>query len=102
MQKALLVVAVIAGLLIAYVDSRPNWDDAGITVSSLVLSAAIIGLFVRRKPWLFGFAVGIWIPIFQIYRAGDFRLLVVLVFPMIGVHAGWALRKAMLKSHHLA
>src|SRR5690348_15783000 len=29
MQKILLILGVLAGLLIAYVDSRPTWDDTG-------------------------------------------------------------------------
>ncbi len=100
MQKALFVVAVVAGLLIAYVDSRPTWDDTGITVAGLVLTAAIVGFFVQRQPWFFGLAIGIWIPIVPIYKTGDFKLLVVLLFPMIGVYAGWAVRKAVRRSSH--
>jgi hypothetical protein len=80
------------GLLIAWVDSRPGWDDAGITILALTLSAAIIGLFVRRRAWMYGLAVGLWIPLRGILVAHDFLLLVVLLFPMAGVHAGWALR----------
>ena len=93
MQKALLAAAAAAGLLIAWVDTRPGWDDAGITVFALFLSAAIIGLFVRRWAWLFGLAVGIWLSLWEILVTGDPLFLVLLAFPMAGVHAGWALRK---------
>ena len=92
MQKGLLVAALAAGLLIAWVDSRPGWDDAGITVFALFLSAGIIGLFVRRRAWLFGLAVGIWLSLWEILVTGDPLFLVLLAFPMAGVHAGWALR----------
>src|SRR5689334_18066823 len=36
MQKILLAIAVIAGLFYAYVDSRPTWDDTGITVGIIL------------------------------------------------------------------
>ena len=93
MQKALFAAAAAVGLLIAWVDMRPGWDDAGVTVLALFLSAGIIGLFVRRRAWLFGLAVGIWISLWGIVAARDPLFLVLLAFPMAGVHAGWALRK---------
>jgi hypothetical protein len=96
-QKTLLMVALITGLLIAYVDSRPSWDDTGITVFGLLLSAAIIGLFVRRRPWCYGLAVGAWIPVYQLYQSHDFRFVLVLIFPMAGLYIGWGLRTAVLR-----
>jgi len=92
-QKALLAAALAAGLLIAWVDTRPGWDDAGVTVFALFLSAGIIGLFVRRRAWLFGLAVGIWISLWGTLASRDPLFLVLLAFPTAGVHAGWALRK---------
>jgi len=41
---ALLIAAVTIGLAIAWVDSRPHWDDSGITAGSLLLSAGVLGL----------------------------------------------------------
>ncbi len=34
----LLAAAVAVGLLIAWVDSRPNWDDTGILVGAILLA----------------------------------------------------------------
>ena len=79
MQKALLAAAVAVALLITYIDSLPTWDDAG-----------VIGLFVRRRPWLFTLAIGLWIPLRGILLTHDFRLLIVLLFPLVGVYAGRA------------
>ncbi len=93
MQKALFAAALAAGLLIAWVDARPGWDDAGVIVFALFLSAGIIGIFVRRRAWLFGLAVGIWISLWGILVSRNPLFLVLLAFPMAGVHAGWALRK---------
>ena len=40
----LLVAAVLVGLAIAYVDSRPTWDATGDRVLSLIISAGVFGL----------------------------------------------------------
>lgn len=93
MQKGLLAAAVAAGLLIAWVDSRPTWDDARITASALFIGAGIVGLFVRRRPWLFGLAVGLWIPLRGIVLRHDARFLLTLLFPLAGVYAEWGIRK---------
>jgi len=98
MQRVLLIVAVIVGLLITYLDSRPNWDDAGITAFSLLLSAAILGLFVERRAWLYGLAIGVWIPVIQIFETHDFKLVLVLIFPIAGVYAGWVSAKPCAES----
>jgi hypothetical protein len=96
-QRVLLAAAAAAGLLVTYVDSRPNWDDTGITVFALLFLSGIIGLFVRLRPWLFGLAIGIWLPLGAIILTHDLRFLGVLVFPMAGVYAGWGLRRLAIK-----
>lgn len=93
MQKGLLAAAVAAGLLITWVDSLPTWDNTGITASVLFIGAGIIGLFVRRRPWLFGLAVGLWIPLRGIALRHDARFLLALLFPLAGVYAGWGVGK---------
>ncbi len=91
MHIVLWAAAATVGLLIAYIDSLPTWNDSGITALALLLSGGITGLFVRRRPWLFGLALGVWIPLRGIFLAHDSRFLIVLLFPLAGVYAGWAL-----------
>jgi len=102
MQKILLVCALVSGLLIAYVDSRPTWDDTGITVFALLVTSGIIGLLVQRRPWLYALAIGLWIPLWGIIHAQNVSMLLVLLFPFVGVYAGWALRLVVQKTLHLA
>ena len=40
----LLILAVIIGLIIGWVDSRPTWDDAGVTVGMILLVTAMFGV----------------------------------------------------------
>jgi hypothetical protein len=102
MQRILLAAAVVVGLLIAYVDSLPKWDDTGITVFALVFCGGVLGLIVRRRPWLYGLAVGLWLPLRSIVLTHDFRFLAVLLFPLAGAYAGWGLQKLIAKSSPLS
>jgi hypothetical protein len=93
-----LVAAAAAGIAIAYIDSRPGWDDTGITAFGLLGAALVIALASPRRPWLTALAVGIWIPAHAWARSGDPKSLVMLVvvgFPLAGAYAGAAVRRAM-------
>ena len=100
MYKIYLALALGAGLLIAYVDTLPHWDDTGITVFALLLSSGLFGLLTQRRPWLVGLAVGLWIPLHGIIWNHDFSMLFVLIFPMAGAFAGWGLSKIIRKTWH--
>ena len=102
MQKVYFIAALAAGLLIAYVDSLPNWNDDGITVFALLLTGGIIGLLVERQPWLFGLAIGLPLPLHAILVGGDFKMFIVLLFLLLGVYAGWGLRRVLQKTLHSA
>jgi hypothetical protein len=98
MQRILLAAALVVGLAIAYVDSLPKWDDTGITVFALVFCGGILGLIVRRRPWLYGLAVGLWLPLRAIVLTHDLKFVGVLAFPLAGAYAGWGLHKLIAKS----
>lgn len=102
MQTLLLGIAVLAGLFSAYVDSRPNWDDTGILVGGLLLISGLLTLLGHRRPWLIALAIGIWIPIHDIYLSHDFRLLIILLIPLIGAYGGWLVRLGIRKTFHPA
>lgn len=108
-QKVLLAVAILTGLFIAFVDSRPTWDDTGITAGAMLLSSGLFTLLGYRRPWLIALAIGLWTPLYETYLSHNFRLpgvilfpLVVLLIPTIGAYAGWAVRLGMRKTLHLA
>jgi hypothetical protein len=96
--RILMVCAIACGLAIAYVDSRPNWDDAGITAGLMVLVAAAFGVLGPRRPWLWALAVGIWIPAHAIADARSSAsgfMPLVLLFPLGGAWLGRLLRSTM-------
>jgi hypothetical protein len=102
MQKVLLAVGVLFGLFAAYVDSRPTWDDTGVLVFGLLAGAGLLTLLGYRRPWLMALAVGLWIPLHHIYLSYDWALLLVLLFPLVGAYAGWAVRLGVRKTLHTA
>ena len=102
MQSLLLAVAVLAGLFSAYVDSRPTWDDTGVLAGGLLLVSGLLTLLGHRKPWLIALAVGIWIPLHDIYLSHDLRMLFVLLIPLVGAYAGWLVRLGIRKTLHPA
>jgi hypothetical protein len=92
----LLVVSIIIGVAVAYVDSRPTWDDTGITAGVMLLMAGLLGLLGPQRPWLWAIGVGIWIPAYALVRAPSLptlAMLMVLVFPFVGAYLGAATRR---------
>jgi hypothetical protein len=102
MQSVLLAIAVLAGLFSAYVDSRPTWDDTGILAGGLLIVSGLLTLLGHRRPWLIALAVGIWIPLHDIYLSHDVRMLLVLLFPLVGAYGGWLVRMGIRKTLHPA
>ncbi len=102
MQNLLLGIAVLAGLFSAYVDSRPNWDDTGILVGGLLLVSGLLTFLGYRRPWLIALAVGIWIPVYEIFKSHDIMMLVILLVPLIGAYGGWLVRLGIQKTFHPA
>jgi hypothetical protein len=102
MQNLLLTVALLAGLFSAYVDALPKWDDTGILAGGLLLVSGLLTLLGHRRPWLIALAVGLWIPLHDIYLTHNVSMLLVLLFPLVGAYAGWAVRLGIRKSLNIA
>lgn len=102
MQNLLLGIAVLAGLFSAYIDSRPTWDDTGILVGGLLLVSGLLTLLGHRRPWLIALAVGLWIPMFEIFKTHDLMMVIVLFIPLIGAYGGWLVRLGIRKTFHPA
>ena len=66
----LVMLSTAIGLVIAYVDSQPTWDDTGITATMLLLTSALVSGVSARRPWLWAILIGAWIPIFEVSSAG--------------------------------
>jgi hypothetical protein len=97
LDRRVWLAASIIGIAIAFVDSRPAWDDAGVTAFLLVAAGALCGFAAPRQPWRWVLAVGIWICTFALIRSASFDALVMLsvvLFSLSGAYAGAAIRCA--------
>lgn len=87
-------IATLVGVAIAYVDSRPTWDDTGVTAAALLLAAFAAAAVAGRWPWLWALLVGGWIPAAAIAAGRDPSAALALVFAVIGAYAGYAASRA--------
>ena len=90
-------IAVVIGIFICWIDSRPNWDDSGITAGMIFLSTAILGFVSPRYAYVWGLSVGIWIPLVGILLDHNFGSLIALVVAMGGAYVGAVISKAIKK-----
>ncbi len=85
----LLVVALSLGTFIAYVDSRPTWDDTGVTAGVILIVSGLLGLAQPRGAWLWALAVGLWVPLLPwLAGRGNPAALIALVVAFIGAFGG--------------
>ena len=95
MALAMAILAAAAGLLIAWVDSRPTWDDAGITAGMIFLTAALFGALRPSRALVWALAVGAWVPLIGIIGHRNFGSLLALAVAFSGAYAGALARRAL-------
>jgi hypothetical protein len=94
-EVGLIVLAAFAGGAIAFLDSRPGWDDTGITVGLLLLAAGAAAFASGRRPWLWAVLVGAWTPGVEMATGGSVASLAALAFASLGAFGGWAIRRSL-------
>jgi hypothetical protein len=87
-------VSAIGGLAIAYMDSRPGYDDTGVTAVLLISVAAVAAAIGGTRPWLWAILVGAWTPIIEISSGGSTGSLLAMVFAGLGASVGFLARRA--------
>ena len=89
------VAALAMGIAIGYVDSRPGWDDTGVTAGLLALAAAIVAAVDGRRPWLWTALVGLPLAIIEVPQTGSAAPLAGLLFAAVGASIGLVARRAL-------
>lgn len=88
----LFLLAILAGLILAWVDSRPGWDDTGLTTGMAVIVTALFGYLHPERPWIWGLAIGLWTPLFSFVSHGDYKMILVTLFSFAGAYLGSSVR----------
>jgi hypothetical protein len=96
MNRILLPIATAVGLSLGYVDSRPGWDDTGITAGLLLLVAATFGGLAPQRPWLWALCIGGWVPVFGILARANYGSVIAIAFAFAGAYGGMLLRRAFM------
>jgi hypothetical protein len=90
---ALALTACLIGCGIGYIDSRPGWDDTGITAGALLLSGVIFGSAMPKRAWLTGLALGVPVFMMNVALHGNYgsalAIGIALVGAGIGALSGW-------------
>ena len=87
----LALVAGAIGLTLGYLDSRPTWDDTGITAALLLLTSAMGAGLSGRRPWQWALLTGIWIPLFEVGGAAGLAAFAALGVSTVGAIGGYLL-----------
>jgi hypothetical protein len=97
-KVGILVAALIVGWTITWVDSRPTWDDTGITAMSILATGMMFGALMPKQAWLAALAVGAWIPLLGVVRHGNYAAGLALLFAFAGAYSGALIRKLLGKN----
>ena len=97
-EWVLLAVALIMGVAITYVDSRPTWDDTGITAAAVGGTCAVLGFLAPRRAWLWALAVGAGIPILALLLHHNVASLLALAIAVLGAALGAGIRIASIRA----
>ena len=91
----LLALAILAGLVITWIDSRQGWDDTGITAALILLASGGFTALRPARPWLWALAVGCWIPLWGIVTAANYGSLLALAVAFLGAYTAALVMKSI-------
>lgn len=89
------ILAVICGVTIAWIDTRPHWDDTGVTVGLVLLSAAVCGALSPPRAWLWALIIGGAVFGANAVLHGTYAAVAAVVVAMIGAYAGAWMKKRL-------
>ena len=91
----LLILALTLGLLIGWVDTRPTWDDTGVTAAAIIAIAVLFGVAMPNHAWVWALAIGSGISVLNIALNGNYEALLSLLVAFVGSYIGVFVRKAI-------
>jgi hypothetical protein len=88
-----LLVALATGASIGYVDSRPGWDDTGVTALAVLVVSGALAFWEPRFAWCSALLVGGFIPLIE-GRGGNDGSILALVVAAVGSAVGYFAARA--------
>ena len=82
------------GCAIGFVDSRPTWDDTGITAGSIFLASLVVTAVRPRSAWLTGLLIGVPVLAFNLALHGGFASAIAVIIALAGAGIGYLIGKA--------
>ena len=92
---AVLILCITFGSIIGWIDTRPNWDDTGITVGMILISTIICGGLSPSRAWLWALIVGGTVFAANFILHGNYGSAVALVIALVGAYVGAGIRKGL-------
>lgn len=89
------VIGLAVGLGIGYVDSRPTWDDTGITAGAVFLAAAVLAAARPSVAWLTGLAVGVPILAMNVLLHANYGSVIAVAIGLVGSVVGYLVGKLL-------
>jgi hypothetical protein len=89
-RLAVPILALVAGLAIAWVDTRPTWDDTGVTAVAIAIAAGLAAVLGSR-PWLAAALVAGPLLVAGLAH-GNTGVLLAIPFALAGAYAGRLVR----------
>jgi hypothetical protein len=83
-----LAVALAAGAAVGWIDSRPGWDDTGVTVGALLLASGALAAARPRAWWGVALATGLPVPLFNGLAGGGFASVAALPVTLVAAGVG--------------
>ena len=87
-----LILSVASGSMIAWIDTRPNWDDTGITVGLILISTVVCGGLSPSRAWLWALIVGGTVFVANFVLHGDYGSAIALGVALVGAYIGAGVR----------
>ena len=86
--------ALASGVAIGWIDTRPSWDDTGITAGAICVVTATLGAVMPSRAWLWALLVGGSMLSLNIMLSGNYQAAVALAIAFVGACAGVVIDKA--------
>ena len=83
------------GCAIGFVESRPTWDDTGITAGAVFLASLVVSAARPRSAWLTGLLVGVPVLAFNVALHGGFASAIAVVIGLAGAGIGYLIGGAV-------